>query len=115
MNSFIQSLFLTNRFIWRVFPFELRLKKNPSKVDKEDFEKGPKIVDMLKKQIAKMATTKYPHTDIAELLQVFPDIYRSGEQQDVTETIRFVFDMLGGYEQPLIREVFAGELSEKTA
>mmetsp|Transcript_84739 Transcript_84739/g.265086 ORF Transcript_84739/g.265086 Transcript_84739/m.265086 type:complete len:833 (+) Transcript_84739:55-2553(+) len=114
MNSFIQSLFLTNRFVWRIFSFELHLKKNPSKVDKEDFETGLKITSMLQKQIAKMALTRYKHTDILELLKVFPEIYRSGEQQDVTETIRFVFDMLGGYEQPLIREVFAGELSEKT-
>lgn len=114
MNSFIQSLFMTSRFVFRIFAFELQLKKNPSKVDKEDFETGLKIVKVLQKQVAKMAVTKHKHTDIWELLQVFPEIYRSGEQQDVTETIRFVFDMLGGYEQPLIREVFAGELSEKT-
>lgn len=114
MNSFIQSLFMTNRFIWRIFAFELHLKKNPSVVDKEDHEIGVKMVDMLKKQVAKMAMTHHKHTDIWELLQVFPELYRSGEQQDVTETIRFVFAMLGGYEQPLIREVFAGELSEKT-
>mmetsp|Transcript_117375 Transcript_117375/g.318636 ORF Transcript_117375/g.318636 Transcript_117375/m.318636 type:complete len:322 (+) Transcript_117375:1-966(+) len=105
---------MTNRFIWRIFSFKLRLKKNPSKVDKEDFQFGRKLVEVLQEQMAKMALTKHKHTDIWELLQAFPDIYRSGEQQDVTETIRFVFDQLGGFEQALIREVFAGELAEKT-
>jgi len=114
MNSFVQALFLTNRFVSRIFSFELRLKANASKVDQEDFHHGTKIVSMLKKQVAKMALTGHRHTDIMELLQVYPEHYRSGEQQDVTETIRFTFDMLGGFEQPLIREVFAGELSEKT-
>eukprot|EP00933_Yihiella_yeosuensis_P044225 TRINITY_DN39331_c0_g1_i1.p1 TRINITY_DN39331_c0_g1~~TRINITY_DN39331_c0_g1_i1.p1 ORF type:complete len:316 (-),score=52.67 TRINITY_DN39331_c0_g1_i1:53-889(-) len=63
--------------------------------------------------MAKMSLTKYKHTDIASLLDKFPPVYRSGEQQDVTETIRFIFDKLGSFDQPLIREVFAGELAEK--
>jgi len=65
------------------------------------------------RQMARMSMTKYKHTDIAEILNSFPPEYRSGTQQDVTETIRFVFDKLGGFEQRLIRDVFAGELSEK--
>lgn len=112
MNSFIQSLFMTNQFVNRIFDFQLRLKKKPSKVDEEDFEFGLKLVALLQKQMTKMALTKHKHTDIWEMLQEFPPQYRSGEQQDVTETIRFVFDKLGSFEQPLIREVFAGELSE---
>eukprot|EP00913_Durusdinium_trenchii_P029546 g27696.t1 len=39
-------------------------------------------------------------------------LYRE-EQQDVTETIRFVFDKLGGSDQLLLKEVFAGQLQEK--
>lgn len=113
MNSFIQSLFMTNHFVWRIFDFQLHLKKNPSKVDKEDFKLGLKVVELLKRQMAKMAITKHKHTDIWDLLQGFPAEYRNGDQQDVTETIRFVFDKLGSFEQPLIREVFAGELNEK--
>ena len=50
---------------------------------------------------------------IREILQAFPPDYRSGEQQDVTETIRFVFDKLGGGDEALLREVFAGQLQEK--
>lgn len=114
MNSFIQSLFQTNHFLWRIFSFHLELKKNPSKVDKEDFEFGKKVVKLLQHHMAKMEMTKYKHCDIADILNAFPPEYRSGEQQDVTETIRFVFDKLGSFDQPLIREVFAGELSEKT-
>lgn len=112
MNSFIQGLYLTDAFIWRLFSFKLRLKDNPSKVDQEDFEFGTKLVELLQRQVAKMSMTRHPNTDIWDMLQSFPDIYRSGEQQDVTETIRFVFEKLGSFEQPLIREVFAGQLVE---
>lgn len=113
MNTFIQGLYMTNHFVWRIMDFKVHLKKNASKMDKEDYQFGKKVVDLLKRQMTRMAVTKYKHTDITEILNGFPADYRSGQQQDVTETIRFVFDKLGGFEQPLIREVFAGELSEK--
>eukprot|EP00928_Gymnodinium_smaydae_P018204 TRINITY_DN1692_c0_g1_i1.p1 TRINITY_DN1692_c0_g1~~TRINITY_DN1692_c0_g1_i1.p1 ORF type:complete len:1153 (+),score=163.20 TRINITY_DN1692_c0_g1_i1:165-3461(+) len=114
MNTFIQGLFLTSGFLCRIFAFHLTLKKNPSKIDQEDHEFGVKLVDIMQKHMARMQVTQLKHIDIWAVLQVFPDIYRSGEQQDVTETIRFVFDKLGSFDQPLIREVFAGELSELT-
>ena len=67
----------------------------------------------------------HKHTDIWDILQAFPADYRSGEQQDillltwaivrqaVTKIIRFFFDNLGGSNQSLLREGFAGELQEK--
>lgn len=113
MNSFMQSLYMTNHFVWRIFNFQLKLKKKPSKMDKEDYQFGKKVVELMQRHMTKMSMTKYKHTDIAEILDAFPPDYRSGEQQDVTECIRFIFDKLGSFEQPLIREVFAGELSEK--
>ena len=113
MNSFVQGMFLTDAFIWRIYNFKLQLKNNPSKMDQEDFEFGKKVVELLQKQFAKMALTKHKHTDIWDILQAFPADYRSGEQQDVTETIRFVFDKLGGSDQLLLKEVFAGQLQEK--
>ena len=113
MNSFVQALFLTDAFVWRIYSFSLKLKENPSTIDKEDFEFGKTVVELLRKQFAKMALTKHKHTDIWDILQAFPADYRSGEQQDVTETIRFVFDKLGGTDQALLKEVFAGELEEK--
>eukprot|EP00927_Polykrikos_kofoidii_P031181 TRINITY_DN26851_c0_g1_i1.p1 TRINITY_DN26851_c0_g1~~TRINITY_DN26851_c0_g1_i1.p1 ORF type:complete len:1033 (+),score=188.17 TRINITY_DN26851_c0_g1_i1:366-3464(+) len=113
MNTCIQALYLTSTFLWRIFSFALTLKANPSKVDKEDHELGEKLVVQLQSQMSKMAVTRHKHTDIIELLNCFPPMYRSGEQQDVTETVRFLFDKLGGYDQALIREVFAGELCEK--
>lgn len=73
------------------------------------------MVQQMQRLMAKMRLTNHPNTDITDLLAVFPDIYRSGEQQDVTETIRYIFDKLGGYDQALVRDVFAGELSEKFA
>merc|ERR1719162_1095148 len=105
---------MTNSFVHEIYNFKLHLKKKASVVDKEDHEMGKKIVKMLQRHLAKMILTRHPHTDIAELLSVFPDVYRSGDQQDVTECIRLVFDKLGGYEQSLIRDTFAGELTENT-
>ena len=113
MNSFMQALFLTDAFVWRIYDFTLKLKAKASKIDEEDFEFGRKVVELLQKQFAKMALTKHQHTDIWDILQAFPGDYRSGEQQDVTETIRFVFDKLGRSDQALLREVFAGQLQEK--
>jgi hypothetical protein len=40
-------------------------------------------------------------------------MYRKGEQQDVTETLRFFFDLFGGSDKPLIRTVFTGEQDER--
>ena len=113
MNSFMQALFLTDAFFWRIYGFKLKLKDNPKDIDKKDHEFGEIVVDLLQKQFAKMALTRHKHTDIWDILQAFPAEYRSGEQQDVTETIRFVFDKLGGSEQSLLKEIFAGQLQEK--
>ena len=113
MNSFMQALFLTDAFVWRIYDFTLKLKAKASKIDEEDFEFGKKVVELLQKQFAKMALTKHQHTDIWDILQAFPSDYRSGEQQDVTESIRFVMNTLGGGDQDLLREVFAGQLQEK--
>ena len=114
MNSFVQGLFSTDAFLWRIYSFDLKLKNNPSKMEKEDYEFGKKVVELLQKQFAKMALTKHQHTDLWDILQEFPRHYRSGEQQDVTETIRFVFDKLGGSDQELLKKVFAGQLHEMT-
>ena len=114
MNCFVQGLFLTDAFLWRIYNFNLKLKNNPSKMDEEDYEFGKKVVELLQKQFAKMALTKHQHTDIWDILQAFPAEYRSGEQQDVTEAMRFVFEKLGGSDQQLLKEVFGGQLHEMT-
>ena len=111
-NSFVQALFLTDAFVWRIYSFSLKLKENPSTIDKEDFEFNKKVVKLLQKQFAKMALTRHKCTDLKDILQAFPASYRSGEQQDVTETIRFVFSHLGGADQALLGEVFGGEKEE---
>ena len=113
MNSFMQALYLTDAFFWRIYGFKLKQKDNPTDIDKKDHEFGEIVVDLLQKQFAKMALARHKHTDIWDILQAFPAEYRSGEQQDVTETIRFVFDKLGGSEQSLLKEIFAGQLQEK--
>ena len=90
MNSFIQALFLTDSFVWRIYDFSLKLKAKPSKIG-EDFEFGNKVVELMQKQFAKMALTK--HKQIRTFGTSFRHFkfqadYRWGEQQDVTETIR---------------------------
>merc|ERR1712110_1152847 len=105
---------MTNSFVHDLYNFKLHLKKNPSVVDKEDHEMGKNILKMAQRHMAKMILTRHPHTDISQLLSVFPESYRNGEQQDVTECIRWVFDKLGSFEQPLIRDSFAGSLNENT-
>eukprot|EP00438_Fugacium_kawagutii_P026028 Skav202335 [mRNA] locus=scaffold781:75324:76640:+ [translate_table: standard] len=114
MNSFTQALCLTDTFVWRTNSFNLKLKENSSKMDKEDFEFGKRVVDFFQKHFAKMALTKHKHVDIWDILQGFPaqSQYRSGEQEDITETIRFVFDKLGDGDQLLLNEVFSGQLRE---
>lgn len=114
MNTVIQSLFMTNSFVVKTFDFNLGLKPNHSKVDKEDYEFGVKLLAKLKYQLVKMLVTQQPHVDIIDLLNLYPDEYRNGEQQDVMETCLAVLDKLGGFEQSLVRDVFAGELTEHT-
>jgi ubiquitin carboxyl-terminal hydrolase 35/38 len=82
-------------------------------VDIEDFEFGQKLVGLLRRHLARMLLTSQPHLDIAEILQQFPDSYKDGKEQDVTEAVRFLFDKLGSYHQSLIRDVFSGELMLK--
>ena len=50
---------------------------------------------------------------VQDLLNALPELYRQGEQQDVTETLRFFFDLFGGSDKPLVRTVFTGELDER--
>lgn len=114
MNTTIQSLFMTNAFVQRIYSFEPTLKQNPSKVDVEDFQFGQKLVVLLRQHLARMHLTRQPHLDIHDILQQFPESYRDGKEQDVTEAMRDVFDKLGSYRDSLIREVFSGELNWKT-
>ena len=65
--------------------FSLKLEDEPTKIAEETVHVGKKVVELLHK------AQTYGHWDI---LQAFPADYRSGQQQDVTETIRFVFDQL---------------------
>lgn len=114
MNTTIQSLFMTNAFVQRIYSFEPTLKQNPSKVDVEDFQFGQKLVVLLRQHLARMQLTRQPHLDIGDILNEFPEHYRNGKEQDVTEAMRDVFDKLGSYHDTLIRDVFSGTLSWKT-
>ena len=116
MNCFVQGLFLTDAFLWRIYNFNLKLKNNPSKMDEEDYEFGKKVVELLQKQFAKMALTKHQHTDIWDILQAFPcrvSVWRAARCHR-SYAMRFVFDKLGGSDQQLLKEVFACQLHEMT-
>jgi len=114
MNTLIQSLFMTNAFVKDLYGFKMKKKPKMSNVDLEDFETGKRLVKLLQRHMATMLLTHHPHTDIGELLKGFPSTYQGGTQQDVSEAVRYVFDKLGGSEQTLVRDCFAGELVENT-
>eukprot|EP00435_Cladocopium_sp_Y103_P056810 s1828_g19.t1 len=63
-------------------------------------------VESLPQQFLNTALTTHQHTSCKR--SQLRTIAR-GEQQDVTETIRFVFDKLGRSDEALLREVFTGE------
>ena len=92
MNSFMQALFITDAFVWRIYAFSLKLKAEATKMDEEDFEFGKKVVELLQKLFAKMALTKLKHTDIWDILQAFPADYRSGAHLCLCLN-RFTFNM----------------------
>lgn len=54
-----------------------------------------------------------PHIDPTHFIRTLPESrFPPNEQQDSTEFVRYMFDMLGGEQQALIRNSFSGELSE---
>ena len=73
MNSFVQGLFWRDAFLWRIHNFNLKLKNNPSKMDKEKYEirKGGRASQQ---QFAKMVLMKQKLTDMWQwdILQTFP-------------------------------------------
>jgi len=114
LNTVLQGLYHTTRFRNKVFSFNLVLKNNPSAMDEEDYAIGKKILRAFKHHMGKMmVATSGGYVGAGDLIATLPSaIYIPNEQQDVTETLRFLFDKFGNMEQPLIREVFTGEMKE---
>ena len=99
---------MTDAFVEQIYKFSLRMKESPS-MDKK-VEYGNMLVQLLRRQFAKMALTKYDDTDLRELLQALPGFFQEGRHQDVTEAIRFIFEKLGGSQETLLKYIFAGEI-----
>ena len=111
LSSFLQALFFTDAFTCSVYGFGLQ---QLGKTEEKDFTQGLSIVKGLKLLFARMLKTNHKYVEISEFIRSLPPTYRSGEQQDVTESGRWMFDKLGGTEQPLVQSVFGGELVHKT-
>ena len=115
MNSFVQGLFWRDAFLWRIHNFNLKLKNNPSKMDKEKYEFG-KVVELLNSNSQRWSSWSR-NSQICDsgisCRHSLQTIYLR-QQQDVTETMRFVFAKLGGSDQQLLKEVFAGQPHETT-
>mmetsp|Transcript_45647 Transcript_45647/g.97461 ORF Transcript_45647/g.97461 Transcript_45647/m.97461 type:complete len:511 (-) Transcript_45647:47-1579(-) len=113
MNSLLQCLFLTDAFSAGLFDFELQPPKK-SRGPMDDDVNDRALFEGIKDLFAKLFLTSRPHVDLTQFITEMPDRFRSGEQQDFTDSARFILEHLGGYDQPLVRNVFAGELEHVT-
>jgi ubiquitin C-terminal hydrolase len=111
LSSFLQSLFLTDGFACSVYGF--RLEKG-EKTEEADFVQGTKIISGLQLLFARLIKTHHKYIEISEFIRSLPPTYRSGEQQDVTESGRWLLDKMGGTDQSLVKSVFGGEMIHKT-
>eukprot|EP00397_Hematodinium_sp_SG-2012_P009001 GEMP01009073.1.p1 GENE.GEMP01009073.1~~GEMP01009073.1.p1 ORF type:complete len:780 (+),score=171.97 GEMP01009073.1:281-2620(+) len=112
-GSIIQSLFHTDMFLTNLMGSQLALKQNPSPMDEEDHQIGLKLLQAFQRQFAAMLLSKQDHLGIDVMIPILPSaIYVPNEQQDVTETMRYIFDKLGGHDQFLIRSTFTIVMKE---
>ncbi|CAD7924693.1 unnamed protein product [Amoebophrya sp. A120] len=113
VNTVLQALFHTDAFVSTLFRF--RLRQPDRSVDEAQYQLGAELLRQLQFLFGMLLITARPHVDIESLLSVLPSVeFPKGEQQDAGEFLRFLFDKLGGFQQGLIRQSFAGELSEVT-
>ena len=66
MNSFIRFV-PDHRLCTANSQLQLEAESHAIKIDEEDFEFGKKVVEILRKQFAKMALTRHQHTDIWDI------------------------------------------------
>jgi ubiquitin C-terminal hydrolase len=111
LSSFLQLMFLTDGFLASVYAFSLQKLE---KMEDADFDQGSKIVTGLQLLFARLLKTQHKYIEISEFIRSLPPSYRSGEQQDVTESGRWLFDKMGGTDQSLVKSVFGGEMIHKT-
>ena len=111
LSSFLQSLFLTDGFCSQIYGFALQKLE---KTEEADFVQGSKIVSGLNLLFARLLKTNHRYIEISEFIRSLPPSYRSGEQQDTTESARWIFDKIGGTDQSLVKSVFGGEMIHKT-
>ena len=93
LASFLQALFLTSAFTAELFK-----KAN-----------GP-LPEALRLVFARLLLSTHPHIEISDFLRVLPPSFRSGEQQDATESGRWLLDAVGDE----LASFFAGKLIHKT-
>lgn len=86
-------LFLTDAFCSSVYGFQLQEGED---LKDEDYEQGKKILDGLRLLFARMLLTPYAYVEISDFIKVLPPSFRTGEEQDTTESARWILDKLGG-------------------
>ena len=111
LSSFLQTLFLTDGFCSSVYGFSLQ---KLGKTEEADFAQGVKLLAGFNLLFARLLKTHHKYIEISEFIRALPPTYRSGEQQDVTESGRWLFDKMGGTDQSLVKSVFGGEMIHKT-
>ena len=93
LASFLQALFLTSAFTAELFK-----KAN-----------GP-LQEALRLVFARLLFSTHPHIEISDFMRVLPPSFRSGEQQDATESGRWLLDAVGEE----LAKIFSGKLVHKT-
>ncbi|KAF4663733.1 ubiquitin carboxyl-terminal hydrolase [Perkinsus olseni] len=111
LGVFLQMLFLTDAFCSSIYGFQLQ---ETDDLKGDDFEEGKKILDGLRLLFARMLLTPYAYVEISDFIKILPPSFRTGEEQDTTESARWILDKLGGCKQRLVGDIFALELVHKT-
>uniref|UniRef100_A0A0G4HHE6 USP domain-containing protein n=1 Tax=Chromera velia CCMP2878 TaxID=1169474 RepID=A0A0G4HHE6_9ALVE len=113
LNSFLQAMHMTEGMVANLFHFKLEKNVKSQKSSFLQEALNQPLLKSLQRLMSEFLITKRKALDATPVIQSLPDMYGVGQQQDVTEAGRYIFEALGGYEQALIRTVFAGVLSHK--
>ncbi|KAF4676787.1 ubiquitin carboxyl-terminal hydrolase [Perkinsus chesapeaki] len=111
LGVFLQMLFLTDAFCSSVYGFQLQ---ETDDLKGDDYDEGKKILDGLRLLFARMLLTPYAYVEISDFINILPPSFRTGQEQDATESARWILDKLGGTQQRLVGDIFGLELVHKT-
>ena len=103
LASFLQALFLTSGFVSAIMRYKASERPQNS------------LIGGLKLLFTRLLVTTHSHIEISDLIRQLPASFRSGEQQDSSETGRFILDQVNeASKEDKSLDVFSGILAHKT-